>query len=90
MLRNPEEIQDSEKTRLTCELWRDIGKPNHFDRVDLDLTFLHAISAAYRYVQTHPDSDGSGDLSTANSLAESLGKQHVENLLQRASVGHQH
>ena len=85
MLRNFEQIQDPEKSRFTCQLWSDVGKPDHFDRVHLDLTFLHAISAADRYAWAHPDSDSAGDLSVANSLAKAFGKQHVENLLQLAS-----
>jgi len=39
-----------------------------------DLTFLHAISAAHAYARTYPDSDSTGDLSTANSFAKPFGK----------------
>jgi hypothetical protein len=82
VLRNLEQIEDPEKSRLTCQLWSDVRKPDRFDRVHLNLTFLHAISSAHLYVRTYPDSDCAGDLSTANALAKPLSKHHVENLLQ--------
>jgi hypothetical protein len=49
MLRNFEQIQDPEKPRLTCQLWRDVGKPDRSDRIHLDFPFFHAISDAHPY-----------------------------------------
>jgi hypothetical protein len=52
MLRNFEQIQDPEKPRLTCQLWRDVGKPDRSDRIHLDFPFFHAISDAHPFTST--------------------------------------
>lgn len=76
MLRDLEQINDPEKSRLTSQSWSDVGKLNRLDRVHLNRTFLDAISTAYRYVRMHPDTDRTGDPPESNSLAKPFSKYH--------------
>ena len=89
VLRHFEQIQNPEKSRLACQRWCNVGKADELDRIHLDLTFLHAIAASHAYAWAHPDADGTGDLSTSNSVAKPFGKHHAENLLQSASLDHE-
>jgi len=82
MLRNLKQIQHPKKSRRTCQLRRDIGKPDRLNRIHLDLTFLHTISASHAHTRTQPDADGTGNISAPHSIAKPFGKHHVENLLQ--------
>jgi len=86
MLRNLKQIQHPKKSRRTRQLRRYIRKPDRLDRIHLDLTFLHAISASHSDTRAHPDANGTGNLPASNSFAKPLGKHHVENLLQETST----
>jgi len=50
MLRNLEQIQYAKESRFTCQFWSNVRKSNRFDRIHLDLAFLHPISAAHPYL----------------------------------------
>lgn len=75
-----EEIQDSEKARLTCQLMSDVRQTDRFDREDFYLAFLHAIPATHGHVGARPDADSARDLSATNSITQSFRKGHVENV----------
>jgi len=80
MLRNFEQIDDAEETRLPRQLRSDIRKTDRLDRVNLDLAFFHWVLAADSDVRPHPYSDAAGDLSPANTLAKTLGEHHEKSL----------
>ena len=52
-----------------------------FDRVHLDLAFLHTVTSAYSDVGTHPDSHSAGDFPAAYSIAKPFRERHGHNLL---------
>jgi hypothetical protein len=83
MLRHLKQIQHPKKPRHSRQPWRYIRKPDRLNRIHLNLTLLHAIPPPHAHTRTHPDANGTGNLSPSNSLTKPLGKHHVENLLQR-------
>ena len=83
VLRYLEQVQDTQESRLTCQLRCNVRKTDRFDRFDFDLAFLHTVSRADFYMRAHPYPDAARDLSATNSLTKPLGKHHAENLLLR-------
>jgi hypothetical protein len=81
VLRHLEEVDDTLETRLSRQLWSDIGKTDRQDRIHLDLALFHAVAVADLDVGTHPYSDAASDFSAANSIAQALGEDHLESLL---------
>lgn len=79
VLRHLEEIHDAVESALPGERPRDVGQPDRHDPGDHDMPLLHAIAAAHRDVATLPDTDGAGDLASADSVAELLGEDHDRN-----------
>jgi hypothetical protein len=75
-----EQIDQTQETRLSCQLRSDIRKTDRRDRIHLDLTFLHPVPVAHFNVGTHPYSDTASDLSAAYSFAKTLGERHEKNL----------
>jgi len=69
VLRNLEQIDKTQETRLACQLRSDIRKTNRRDRIHLDLTFFHAVPDAHFDMGTRPYSDAASDFSATNSLA---------------------
>jgi hypothetical protein len=80
VLRNFEQVDDAEETRLARQLRSDIRKTNRLDRIDLDLTFFHGVTDAHFDVGTHPYPDTAGDFSATNSFAKPLGEHHEASL----------
>jgi hypothetical protein len=80
VLRDFEQIDDSQKPRLSRQLWRDIRKANRFDGIDFDLTFLHRVSRADLDMGTRPDPDAASNLPLTNSLPKALRENHDESL----------
>ena len=78
VVRDLKQIDDAEETRLSRQLRCYVGKADGLDGVHLNVTFLHGIPATHFDVPTRPDSDATRNLSTTNSLAETLGKHHEE------------
>ena len=76
MLRYLEQIQNTQKSRCARQFWSDIRKADRFDRVDLDLAFLHAVSGTHSNVRPHPESDAASNLSAANTLTKPFAKHH--------------
>src|SRR5580698_8725625 len=80
MLRHFKQVQNTQKSRLACQLRRDIRKSNGFHGVDLDRALFHAISSANSHMRAHPDSNAAGDLSPTNSFSKPFGKHHGKSL----------
>lgn len=76
VLRNLEQINEAQESRLARQGWGDIRKTDVLNRIHFDLTFFHAVPVAHYDVGAHPYSDTAGDFSSTNSLAKSLGKRH--------------
>jgi len=76
VLGNLEQIDETQKARLSRQLWSDVRKTNGRDRVHFDRTFVHAISGAHLDMGARPDSNAASDFATTNSLAKSLGEYH--------------
>lgn len=80
VLRNLEEIDDAQETRLSRQLWSDAQKTDRLDGIHFDLAFVHSVPGAHFDVGAGPDSDAASDFSATNSLAKTLGEDHDESL----------
>jgi len=80
VLRDLKQIQDTQKSRLSRQLWSDIRKTDRLNRIHFDLTFIHTVPGAHSDVGTRPYADTASDFSPANSLAKPLGEHHEESL----------
>ena len=80
VLRNLQQIDDTQETRLARQLWSDIRKTNRLDGIHLDLTFFHTVSPTDFDVGTRPYSDTTSDFSATNALAKSLAEDHESSL----------
>src|SRR5439155_20410768 len=86
VLRDLEQIDQTQETRLTRQLRSDIRKTNRRDRIHFDLTFFHTVPGANLDVRTRPYPDTASDFSAANSLAQMLAEHHEESLYQMRRV----
>jgi len=80
VLRDLEQIDETQETRLSSQLWSDVRKTNRLDGIHFDLTFLHTVPAAHFDMGAGPDSDAASDFSATNSLPKTLGEDHDESL----------
>jgi len=80
VLGNFEQIDYAQETRLARELRGDVRQADGFDRVDLDLTLLHLVTAAGGHPWTGPETDGRRDFSAPNTGAQPLGEGHSVSL----------
>ena len=80
MLRDLEQVDDSQESGLARQCGSDIRKADRRDGIHFDLTFFHTIAVARFDVRTRPYSDTASDISTPNSLAKPLGEYHEESL----------
>src|SRR6266850_6957608 len=80
VLRDLEQIDHTQETRLSRQFWSDIRKTDRRDRIHLDLTFFHTIPGANLHVGTRPYPDTASDFSASNSLAKTLAEHHEESL----------
>ena len=80
VLRNLEQINEAQESRLARQCWGDIRKTDRLDRIHFDLTFFHSVALAHCDVGTRPYSDTASDFPTTNSIAKSLGKRHEVSL----------
>jgi hypothetical protein len=76
MFRNFEEVENTEESRCARQRGCNVGKANAFDRIDLNLTFVHGITAANFDVWTLPYSDAARDLATSYPIAEPFCEDH--------------
>jgi len=86
VLRDLEQIDHTQETRLSRQLWSDIRKANRHDRIHLDLTFFDSVRAANFDMWTRPYPDTAGDFSALNSLPKTLAEQHEEVYTRPADV----
>jgi hypothetical protein len=76
VLRDLEQVEDSEKSRLASKVRSDVGKSYRFDRVYFDLALFHPVTCAHSYMGPHPDAHAAGDLSATNTFTQPSGKHH--------------
>jgi hypothetical protein len=80
MLRDLQQIDDPQETRLARQRWSDIRKTDRLDRIHFDLSFFHAVPGAGFDMGTRPYSDAASDFSATNPVAKTLCEHHVESL----------
>jgi len=76
VLRNLEQIDQTQEAGLARQLWSDIGKTDRLDRIHLDLAFFHPVPGADFDVRTHPDSDTASDFSSTHSVSQPFSEHH--------------
>ena len=80
VLRDFEQIDDTQESRLSRQHWSDIRKTDRLDRIHHNLTFFQTVSVAHFDMGTRPNANTASDFSSTNALAESLGENHEESL----------
>jgi len=80
VLRDFKQIEDTQETRLSRQLWSDIRKTDWGDRIHLDLTLFHTVPGTHFDVGLRPYPDAASNFSATNSLAQTLGEDHEESL----------
>jgi hypothetical protein len=78
VLRDFEQIDDTQETRLARQSWSDVQKADRLDGIHFDLTFIHTVPGACFDVRASPDSDAASDFSATNSIAKTLREDHDE------------
>lgn len=78
MLGDLQQIDDAQETGFDCQLVSNVEECDLFNGIDLDFTFLHAVTAAGLDVRILPDSNAAGDGPAADALAKTLGKNHCQ------------
>lgn len=76
VLRDLQEIDHTEETRLSRQLRGNVRKTDRLDGIHFDLSFFHRVSGAYSDMWTGPDPDTARDFSAPNSLPQPLGEHH--------------
>jgi hypothetical protein len=76
VFRDFEQVQNAEESGLVRQFGGNIWKTYWFNRIDLNLAFLHAVPRAYFDAGTHPDSNTAGDFSVTYSFAKSFSERH--------------
>src|SRR4051812_1508700 len=79
-----EQIHHAEKAGLARQHRSNIRQTDRLDGVHFDLAFFHRIAASHFDARVHPHADATGDVSTANALAEPLGEHHEKSLHREA------
>ena len=80
VLRHLEQIDETQETRLSCQLWSNIRKTDRLDRIHFDLTFFHTVPRTHFHARLHPYSDTASDFSATNSFAKTFGEDHEQSL----------
>jgi hypothetical protein len=78
VLGNLEQVDNTQKPRLSRQFRSDIGKTDGLDGIDFDLAFFHTVPGAGFHVWTRPYPHNASDLPLANSLAKPFGEHHDE------------
>ena len=71
-----EQIDHAEETRFNRQLMSNVLNGDLLNGIDLDFTFLHAVTAAHRYSRAHPDADAACDFPATYTFAKTLRKNH--------------
>ena len=74
--RNLEQVVHTIEPRLACQFIGDIRDTNRFDRIDYDLSFVHAVTAARLDVGPRPDPDAARNPAAPDSFSNSFRKNH--------------
>src|SRR6266850_4368794 len=80
VFRDREEVDHIFETRTSRQVWSDVGQTDRPNRIDFDLTLIHAVAPANLDVGTRPDSDTARDGASSHSLSEPLGEDHAASL----------
>ena len=80
VLRGLEQIDNTQETRLSRQLWGDVQKTDRLNGIHFDLAFVHTVPGARGDVGASPDSDAASDFSATNSITKTLGEDHNESL----------
>jgi len=86
VFRDREEVGHIFETRTSRQVWSDVGQPDRPNRIDFDLTFIHAVAPADLHVGTCPYSDTASDGAASHSLSEPLGENHAASLRPRVQL----
>jgi hypothetical protein len=78
VFRNLEQVQDTEESGLARQLRSNIWKPDRFNRIYLDFSFLDAVSRTHPDMGARPDSDAASNFPATYCLAKSFGEGHEE------------
>jgi hypothetical protein len=65
----------------------DVGQTDRLNRIDFDLTLIHAVAPTNLDVGACPYSDTASDGASSHSLAEPLGEDHAASLRLSARWG---
>jgi hypothetical protein len=76
VLRDLEQIDETQETRLSRQLWSDIREADRLDRIYNDFAFFHTVPAADFDVWARPYPDAAGDFSATNSVTKTLAENH--------------
>jgi hypothetical protein len=76
VFRDFEQVQNAEESGLAREFRSNIWEPYRFNRIDLNLAFLHKVARAYSDAGPRPDSHTASDFSATYSLAKSFSERH--------------
>jgi hypothetical protein len=87
MFRHFEQVQNAKESRLARQFRSNVWKPYRFNRIDLNLAFLHTVPHAYSDAGTRPDSHTTSDFSPTYSLAKSFSERHEQSLRKYVTVG---
>jgi phosphopantetheinyl transferase (holo-ACP synthase) len=71
-----EQVEHTQKSGLTGQLWSDVGKADRFDGVDFNRSFFHAIALADRDARAEPETHGAGDFAAEDAFAKAFGEDH--------------
>ena len=85
MLCHLEQIDHAQEARRPRQFRSDVRKADALDRVDLDLAFLHAVSAAHADVGSRPDPHAARDFTSPHPVAKPLCEHHGGSLTPQAS-----
>lgn len=80
MFRHLQQVQNAKESRLARQFRSNIRKPDRFNRIDFNRTFLHAVSRAHSNAGTHPDSHAASDFPAPYSLAKPPSEHHEDSL----------
>lgn len=82
MLRNLEQVRYAVETRLARQVMTDVPDIDGHDRIDNDLSVVHAVTASHLDMRPRPDADAAPDPPASDSLAKTFGERH-----ERGGVG---
>jgi len=86
VLRDFEEIQNTQEAGRARQLRSDVGEADRLDGIDFDLSVAHPVPFSNLHVRAGPYANAAGDFSATNSVAQTLGKNHGNTLPQQGAA----